>query len=132
MEAAPNLPDTDHAPRRVLAGFVAAAVLLVALTVGLARVVGQRPGEERLVVIPAGTAARIAAGERVELLPADLRFRLRDTLVVVNDDDTTHQVGPFTVASGQRLEKRFSEAATLEGSCSLHPSGSITIEISDR
>ena len=89
-------------------------------------------GEERLVVIPAGTADRIAAGERVELLPADLRFRLRDTLVVVNNDTTTHQVGPFSVGAGQRLEKRFSEAATLQGSCSLHPSGSITIEITDR
>ena len=71
------VPDTDRAPRRVLVAFGALAVLLVALTVGLARVVGERPGEERLVVIPAGTADRIAAGERVELLPADLRFRLR-------------------------------------------------------
>ena len=84
------------------------------------------------MVIPAGTADRIAAGERVELLPADLRFRLRDTLVVVNDDTITHQVGPFSVGAGQRLEKRFAEAATLQGSCSLHPSGSITIEITDR
>ena len=124
--------ETERAPRRVLAGFAALAVLMVVFTVGLARLVGQPAGEERVVVIPQGTAERIAAGERVELLPADLRFRLRDTLVVVNDDDTTHQVGPFTVAAGQRLEKRFSEAATLEGSCSLHPSGSITIEITDR
>jgi hypothetical protein len=124
--------ETERAPRRVLAGFAALAVLMVVFTVGLARLVGQPAGEERVVVIPRGTAERIAAGERVELLPADLRFRLRDTLVVVNDDDTTHQVGPFTVAAGQRLEKRFSEAATLEGSCSLHPSGSITIEITDR
>lgn len=122
-------PDTDRAPRRTLAAFGAMAVVLVGGSIGLARLLGSDEGEIRRIVIPPGTAERIDAGESVELIPADLRFRLRDQLVVVNNDSTTHQVGPFTVGAGQTLAKRFSEAATFQGSCSLHPSGDITIEI---
>jgi len=111
----------------VLYGLIALA--FVGASVGLSRMLGANEGTDRVITIPDGTADRIAAGESVELLPADLRFQLRDRLIVVNNDRVNHQVGPFTVAAGQRLEKRFSEAATLEGSCSLHPSGNITIEI---
>jgi hypothetical protein len=48
---------------------------------------------------------------------------------MVNHDVTTHRVGPFAVAPGERLEKRLSEAVTIEGFCSLHASGRITIEV---
>ncbi len=106
------------------------ALAFVGSAIGLSHVMGTSEGVERLIVIPAGTADRLAAGETVDILPADLRFEFRDRLVVVNDDDEAHTVGPFTVAPGDRLEKRFSEAATFDGFCSLHPSGNIRIEIS--
>ncbi len=111
--------------------FAAAGLVVVLASVGLSRLVEPPAGVERVVVIPAGTAQRLAAGEDVALLPDDLSFRLRDRLVVVNDDRSSHQVGPFVVAPGQRLEKRFSEAATLDGFCSLHTTGRITIEITE-
>lgn len=120
---------TDRSPHLVLGIFAAVAALLVFSSVGLSQLIGQPEGVERVIVIPEGTAQRLAAGDDVALIPPDLHFRLRDRLVVVNNDNTDHQVGPFTVLPGQRLEKRFSEAATLDGFCSLHPSGRITIEI---
>jgi hypothetical protein len=103
--------------------------LMVLTSIGLSHVVGRPKPVERVIVIPHGTAERLAAGEDVELIPDDLRFRLRDRLVMVNHDVTTHRVGPFTVAPGERLEKRLSEAATIEGFCSLHASGRVTIEV---
>lgn len=121
--------ETDRPPRRTLLLYVVAALAVLGATVGLSRVLHADVGTDRVIVIPAGTAERIAAGEAVELVPADLRFQLRDRLVVINNDRATHVVGPFTVAAGQQLTKRFSEAATIEGSCSLHPGGSITIEV---
>jgi hypothetical protein len=80
-------------------------------------------------VIPDGTAARLAAGEDVNVMPADLNLRLDDRLVVINNDRAMHRVGPFTVAPGDRLERRFVEAATITGFCSLHPNGEINIDI---
>ena len=70
-----------------------------------------------------------AVGEEVTIIPSDLRIRLRDRLVVVNEDSTTHQVASIVVGPGERVETRFSEAVSLSGFCSLHPSGRITIEV---
>ena len=120
---------SERSPRVAIAVLVAAGLVVVMVSVGLSRLVHRPEAVERLVVIPGGTAERLAAGEDVALVPDDLRFRLRDRLVVVNDDRSSHQVGPFVVPPGQRLEKRFSEAATLDGFCSLHATGRITIEI---
>jgi hypothetical protein len=107
----------------------ALAVLLVVGSIGLSRLLGASDGTEHVITIPRGTAERLSAGEDVELVPADLRLRLRDQLVVVNDDVAEHQVGPLSVPPGERLATRFSEAATIDGFCSLHPSGRITIEV---
>ncbi|MFN0030457.1 MAG: hypothetical protein ACKV2O_25160 [Acidimicrobiales bacterium] len=114
---------------RVWLGFGVAAMAAVVLTVAASRVMGAGDGNERIVVIPDGTAARLAAGEQVNIIPAALQLRLDDRLVVINQDSVLHQVGPFTVAPGGRLERRFAEAATLTGFCSLHPSGEVNINI---
>ncbi len=114
---------------RVWLGFALAAALAVGSTVAVSRLVGAGEGDERVVVIPDGTAVRLAAGEEVNLIPADLQLRLDDRLVVINNDRAVHHVGPFTVAPGDRLERRFAEAATITGFCSLHPSGEINIDI---
>ncbi len=111
--------------------YLLAGVALVAGALGLAQVVEPPAPDQVVITIPSGTGDRMAAGEEVNLLPPDLNFKLRDHLIVVNNDDQVHQVGPFTVAPGDRLDKEFSEAATIEGFCSLHPSGRITINIGE-
>ena len=123
------MPAAERSPRLSLGLYGLVAVLMVVASVGLSRIIGQPEGEETVIVIPVGTAQRLTAGEDVELVPADLRFRLRDRLVVVNNDVSPHQVGPLIVEPGQRLETRFREAATVEGFCSLHASGQITIHV---
>ena len=120
---------TEQPPRLALALFAATGLLAVALSVGLSRMIGPGESVEQTIVIPAGTATLLAAGQDVAIIPDDLRFRLRDRLIVVNQDNATHRVGPFTVLPGGRLEKLFSEAATIDGFCSLHASGRITIDI---
>ena len=94
------------------------------------RVVGQPEPEQHVITIPAGTAIRLSSGHDVDIIPADLNFRLRDQLVVINEDSTAHQIGPFVIPAGERLDTRFAEAATLEGFCSLHSSGRVTINVS--
>jgi len=120
----------DARPRRaVLVAFAIAAVVLVAVPLGLSRLVDQPAGREYRFEIPAGTAARLAAGERVDVLPADLDFALRDRLVVVNHDTVTHQVGPFTVAAGQQIDRRLSQAGSFSGFCTLHSDDRIDIQV---
>lgn len=85
--------------------------------------------EEVKVEIAAGSAARIDAGETVELLPRILEVAVGDRLEIVNDDHVTHEVGPYTVAPGQTLRQTFTSPGTLEGACTLHPSGAIRIVV---
>jgi hypothetical protein len=80
-------------------------------------------------VIAAGTADRLDDGEAVEILPASLEFGLADRLVVINEDDVAHQIGPFTIAPGEVLNERFADAVQVNWFCSLHPQGSLEITV---
>ena len=106
-----------------VAAGIGALVLLVAIVLpGL--------GSETIVVeVEPGTAQRLDAGEDVELLPRTLEVSVGDRLEITNHDDVTHEVGPYTVAAGQTLRQTFTSVGTLEGACTLHPSGAITIVI---
>jgi plastocyanin len=86
-------------------------------------------GEEVVIEVPLGTAARIAAGEDVVLLPGTLSVSVGDTLEIRNLDVTAHEVGPYQVAAGQTLRQTFTEPATIHGTCSLNPMGEVTIEV---
>ncbi len=82
-------------------------------------------------VIPLGTADRIAGGEEVEIVPAELVVEVGDAIRIVNEDTDGHIVGVFYVGAGETLTQRFDEPAVLEGECSVHPSGSFTLRIVD-
>ncbi len=109
--------------------FAIVATAMVVGSVTLSRVVGQPEPEQHVITIPEGTAMRLSLGRDVDIIPANLDFRLRDQLTVINEDSTAHQIGPFVIPAGDRLDTRFAEAATVEGFCSLHSSGRITINV---
>ena len=80
-------------------------------------------------VIPPGTPDRIAAGEEIEIVPAELVVEVGDAIRIVNDDTADHIVGVFFVAAGETLTQRFNNEAVLEGECSVHPSGAFTLRV---
>ena len=80
-------------------------------------------------VIPAGTGERLDAGERIEIIPAELEVRVGEVLRIVNLDQRGHAVGAFYVAGGETLTQRFSSPGELSGDCSIHPSGSFTLVV---
>lgn len=122
-------------------------VVLVPVVVVLAFVVGARSGDddpgsglditsaddetefEHEYVIPAGTAARIEAGEQIAIVPAELVVQVGEAIRIVNEDDADHVVGVFFVAAGETLTQRFNSVAVLEGECSVHPSGSFRLRV---
>lgn len=79
--------------------------------------------------IPAGTAARIEAGERIDLVPRDLTVRVGEAIRIVNDDDEGHVVGVFFVGAGETVTQRFTAPGELTGSCSVHSDGEFTLSV---
>lgn len=83
-------------------------------------------------VIPAGTAERVAAGESVASLPSNWVFIVGDVLVLRNEDDVNHQFGPFWAPAGSTLTVPMQRASAFSYLCSIHPSGSIDLQILPR
>lgn len=113
---------------------VLAVVLAVVAVVGLgALVVAARSGDQDPetieVVVPEGAGALGSGVDTAELLPRRLEVSVGDRLVIDNRDTNTVTVGPYTVAPGQRLEQTFTQEGVIEGVCTLHPSGRVTIVV---
>lgn len=115
--------------RRVISAFVLAGFALVVVPLVVSRLVSQPEGQVLRYEIPRGTAAALARGEAVDVLPADLQLGLRDKLVVVNRDDQPHAVGPFRVAPGEELVRDADQITSFSGFCSLHLGGRIDIQV---
>lgn len=79
--------------------------------------------------IPAGTGARLDAGENLEIIPAQLEVRVGEVLRIINADDRGHVIGAFYVGAGETLRQRFASPGTLQGECSVHPSGSFQLTV---
>ena len=98
----------------------AIVILVVALAVGLGWWWSARRGREVVFAVPPGTVARLAAGEKVEVLPRTIVLKRNDTLVIRNDDTQPVQIGPFPIAPGQRFVQQYADAGTIDLVCSVH------------
>jgi hypothetical protein len=105
----------------------AAVVLAVALWAALTPVkVGVR---DEIFEIPKGTWARRMAGDKVEILPSTIRLTLgvRDTLVLVNQDEVPQTFGPVLMMPGQSFRLPFGVASSYQFACTAHASGQMTV-----
>ncbi len=82
-------------------------------------------------IIPDNTGDRIRGGESITILPAELNVRVGEVIRIVNEDSEGHFVGIFYVAARQELTQRFYAPGEFSGRCSVHPSGQITLTISE-
>jgi hypothetical protein len=71
------------------------------------------------LVIPAGTAEKVAQGEAV--LPAEQIFVVGDTLVVYNKDQIAHTLGPLFIPSGSSASLKLDTPENMVFSCSFEP-----------
>ena len=81
------------------------------------------------ISVPEGTQAQMDAGEEIVLFPRRLEVGVGDRIVIENDDASSHQVGPYVVGPGQRVVQTFTTTGIIEGVCTLHPSGEVTIVV---
>jgi hypothetical protein len=86
------------------------------------------------LVIPPGTAERIARGETVPTIPDDLLLRRGDTLVLVNQDFESHRIGSIWIAPESSTRAPVTPALFEQSSlvCSFHPGGAIGVSPQSR
>ncbi|MFN8016826.1 MAG: hypothetical protein U0P45_01750 [Acidimicrobiales bacterium] len=109
------------------------AVVVVAVIVGafaaMSAVANHHDAVTKTYTVPKGTAQKVYEGKTVDLMPAEVKLQVGDSLVIKNDDVETVTVGPFTVRAGETLTQTFRRPQTLIGECAISGSGSIRIEV---
>lgn len=112
--------------------------VVIAVTLAVLAVLGwaawapiRSQSRDQLFEIPKGTWARRMAGNKVEILPAEIRLTLgiRDILVLRNLDDVPQVFGSILMMPGQSFRLPFAQAASYQFSCTAHLSGQMTIDV---
>lgn len=111
----------------MLLGFVLAAITTEVSYQVLK--VENREAERIELVIPAGTAERVAQGEVPPTIPEDMLFVMGDTLVVVNQDSTDHQLGPLWIPSGTSASMNLDSEQDFVLECSFQPTNYLGLEV---
>jgi plastocyanin len=118
--------------RRPAALAAAAGLALALVALAWAALAPLPEGAHALTfVIPPGTAARLKAGEAASVLPSPIHLTVgvRDVLVLTNDDDVIHQVGPIILGSRQTYRIPFRKPGRFQYACSLHAAGTLALVI---
>jgi len=86
---------------------------------------------DQVFEIPKGTWARRMAGDKVEILPNNVRLVLgvKDVLVLRNRDDVPQIFGPTLMMPGQSFRLPFQVASTYQFACTAHASGQMTVTV---
>jgi hypothetical protein len=79
------------------------------------------------LVIPAGTAAKVALGQSV--IPAGQTFVLGDTLVIKNEDSVTQTLGPVVIPAGSTATMKLDTVGSVRYTCSFQPTQYYGIEV---
>ena len=117
--------------RRIRSRWWVAAVLCAAAAAVAWGAFGPVTSNDRDQVfeIPKGTWARRMAGDKVDILPNEVRLTLgvKDVLVLKNHDDVPQIFGPTLMMPGQSLKLPFQVASSYQFACSAHASGQLTV-----
>jgi hypothetical protein len=109
------------------------ALILLVVSAGIVLVVSEaafllmrdktsRPAQTVELVIPAGAAERVAAGEAPPTIPSGMIFVVGDTLLVENADQVDHTLGPLFIPTGSSASLVLTEANDYAYACSFRPS----------
>ena len=80
-----------------------------------------RPPQVVELVIPSGTAERVARGETPPTVPDSMTFVLGDTLLVRNEDKADHELGPLWIPAGTSASLLLYSVESYAYSCSFQP-----------
>lgn len=110
-------------------GLALAAVLSAFAWAALAPVAAD--DRDQVFEIPKGTWARRMAGDKLDILPNEVRLTLgiKDVLVLMNRDDVPQVFGPVLMMPGQSFRLPFEMASSYQFACTAHSSGQMTVTV---
>lgn len=73
------------------------------------------------LVIPQGTAERVARGETPPTIPDSMKFVVGDTLLVKNDDSSDHELGPLWIPAGSSASLSLDAVQSYAYACTFQP-----------
>ncbi len=73
------------------------------------------------LVIPAGTAERVAQGQVPPTIPDAMTFVVGDTLLVKNEDRSDHELGPLWIPAGTSASLALDSVQSYAYTCSFQP-----------
>lgn len=84
---------------------------------------------DELFEIPAGTYARRAAGDKVDILPAEIHLThgANDVLLLRNLDSVPQIFGPVLIMPGQSFRLPFETVSVNDFACTAHASGQMRV-----
>ena len=89
-------------------------------------------GPQRIeLIIPSGTADRISKGELNPSIPTNMVFVAGDTLVVKNQDDVNHRLGPLFIPAGTSASLTLNDANNFSYQCSFQASKVFGIDVQE-
>ena len=83
------------------------------------------------LIIPAGTAEKLASGQEEPAIPDSMTFVVGDTLVVRNQDVVDHQLGPVWVPAGSSASLKMDTANSYDYTCSFRASNYLGMDIKE-
>jgi hypothetical protein len=110
----------------IVIGLVAAAIISE-VTFRLQGETSSRDPKTIMLVIPAGTAAKVAQGQSVLLVGQT--YMVGDTLMVKNEDSVTQTFGPLVIPPGASASMKLDQVGSLSYTCSFQPSKYYGIEV---
>lgn len=80
-----------------------------------------RPPQTVEIIIPPGTAERVAMGEQPPTIPENMIFVVGDLLVVRNEDSVDHKLGPLWIPANASAQLPLGQKENLAYECSFQP-----------
>ncbi len=107
--------------RLIIAFFISLALVWIGSEVAFyfLRENTDRLPEQIELVIPPGTAEKVAAGEPIPSIPDEMTFVLGDTLIVKNEDSVDHELGPLWIPPQSKASLVLDAADRYAYSCSF-------------
>jgi hypothetical protein len=109
--------------KRILISFLLGMVVAAVSTELSYQVLKRENREPQQIelVIPAGTAQNVVDGQAAPGIPPDMTFVVGDTLVVVNQDEVDHQLGPLWIPAGTSASLNLDAEENYAMECSFQP-----------
>ena len=88
-----------------------------------------RPPKTIEIIIPAGAANQVEAGQEAISLPPEMVFVIGDTLQVINQDAVSHQLGPLWIPPGSSASLIMQKSEKIAYSCSFQTSQYLGLDV---